>query len=769
MRIEKIVSNKEELLRLIPDGGLGAEIGNGRFTESIRDHLPSTSALCTSVKSLKKFPDEFFDWIYLNSDIETFKEYLNVCSKKVKVGGLVCGSNYRHGGDSYVVSVRSVMHKLLDDHDFKLKYLTDENDGNLSFAVSKQGSIHPLKSLLIFVHYNREEPYLHLPEYVKKYVKTLMPFFTDTVISSNYKGPEWNGVPIMRFENLGYDFGFFYQALQNIELGEYERIAFVNDSNEVVKLGSFNDIFEWANQEENELWGVTDDTFDSGPASFRGKYHIQSHFLVFEKKGIERLESFFEHIRFGEDYLTPSEKLRSKIINRCEVGLSQFFMKSEMKIGSYFSVNDVKCPKPMLLNFKGNVHINKWKELVDNGYPLIKRKVIHGDYVQLDNWTMSKIYLDPFKSKFPERKIKKILFVNHSESRTGAPKVVFEVAKEMKKYFEVKMVSLENLENTSGSMHQEFKENFDVIYPNGLSACDLLLKEKPDLVYVNTIVSYEYAIAAKELDIPVIFHIHELESMFNHIFYDKRYILKSFPNIADRLITVSEAARSFLVKKLKCNPVDLINAFVSSKEINEKSVQRTLCKVNEEINKEKNDIVVISIGTVELRKGIDFFIESQQILKNKGFNNFKFIWIGEMPYDNLSREIVLKILNTDKNFVFLGTKKNPFPYLKSADIFVLPSREDPFPLVALEAMALGKPVIAFKDGGGIPEALEDDHGEIVNEMNSESLANSILKLSKDKELVTRYSERAKKRQKKHYDKDVAISKIKLVIDECLKT
>jgi glycosyltransferase involved in cell wall biosynthesis len=82
-------------------------------------------------------------------------------------------------------------------------------------------------------------------------------------------------------------------------------------------------------------------------------------------------------------------------------------------------------------------------------------------------------------------------------------------------------------------------------------------------------------------------------------------------------------------------------------------------------------------------------------------------------------------------------------------------------------MALGKPVVAFKDGGGIPEALEDDHGEIVNEMNSESLANSILKLSKDKELMMRYSERAKERQKDHYDSDVLIHKIKFIIDECL--
>jgi len=627
--------------------------------------------------------------------------------------------------------------------------------------------IHPpLKSLLIFVHYNREEPYIHLPEYVKKYVKTLMPFFTDTVISSNYKGPEWNGVPIMRFENLGYDFGFFYQALQNIKSGEYERIAFVNDSNEVVKLGSFNNIFKWANQEENELWGLTDN-------SHGNEYHVQSHFLAFEKKGIERLSSFFNSIKFEEDYLVPSggvnqisiQELKSKVINGCEVGLSQFFIKSAMKIGSYFSVSNLKCPEPMLLNYKGNVHINQWKELVDNGYPLIKREIINGHHGQLDNWQISKLYLDSAPI-FPEKKVKKILFINHSESRSGAPKVVFDVAKEMKKHFEVKMVNLENLENANNSMHQEFKENFDVIYPNS-SICDLFLKEKPDLVYANSIASYEYAITAKGLGIPVIFYVCELESAFNAVFHnDKLHVEKLFSKFADRFITVSKAAYNFLVKK-GCNSVDLINGFVSSKEINEKSVQKTLCQVNEEINKEKDDIVVIGIGSVEPRKGMDLFIESQQILNNKGFDNFKFVWIGEIPYDSLSREFVVKILNAD-NFVFLGPKKNPFPYLKAADIFVLSSREDPFPLVALAAMVLGKPVVAFKDGGGTPEALEDDHGEIVNEMNSESLANSILKLSKNKELMARYSERAKKRQKKRYDNDV-ISKIKLIIDECLKT
>ncbi|MBT4166182.1 glycosyltransferase [archaeon] len=369
----------------------------------------------------------------------------------------------------------------------------------------------------------------------------------------------------------------------------------------------------------------------------------------------------------------------------------------------------------------------------------------------------------------PKRKIKKILFINHEESRTGAPRVVFDVAKQIKNYFEVKMVSFKK-----GSMHNEFAKEFNnIIYsPESLipesaenHSKKILLKEKPDLVYVNCIVSYIFAIEARKLGIPVIFHIHELEEGFNYI---QNSIYKNkFSKSANKFIAVSEKVRNLLIKKENCSPknIALINAFISSKEILEKSKEKSIEEINKKLNKKSNEILITCVGTACKRKGTDILVETHKILKDKGHNHFKIIWIGEMQRD---KEIINSILNREKGFLFLGEKENPFPYLNATDIFVLPSREDPFPLVVLESMALGKPSIVFKNGGGIPEAVNNCCGLVVENMNAKSLANAIIQLSENKELMEKFSKNGKIKQRKNYDSQIIIPKIHHLINEVLK-
>jgi lipopolysaccharide biosynthesis protein len=245
-----------------------------------------------------------------------------------------------------------------------------------------------MKSLLIFVHYSKGDV---IPADVKKYVLELAPHFSDVIISTNYKGPSFGNVKVMSFKNEGYDFGLFYRALQNVNIKEYGRIAFVNDSN--ILVGSFKDVFKWGNENTCGMWGLTD-SHESTPA-LKGKttYHIQSHFIILENKAITLLSQFFKNINFEKYLITSTNALRVKIINNCEIGLSQFMLHKGVKLGSYFSVKDRTSPNYLFPNYKQNVHVYKWEELIKKGYPLIKRKLPEGSWKFVPNWKKCHQYI----------------------------------------------------------------------------------------------------------------------------------------------------------------------------------------------------------------------------------------------------------------------------------------------------------------------------------------------------------------------------------------
>ena len=469
--------------------------------------------------------------------------------------------------------------------------------------------------------------------------------------------------------------------------------------------------------------------------------------------------NYDDYLLFVENELEEKENVINDLIyNSLEKDSEIYDLKDliEFREGEIKAKeNEVKAKERELFNIKTSL---TWR--------LNRRidKLLNKIYPNYYGYFISKERGKGFQKK---RKRKKILFVNHEESRTGAPKIVFDVAKEMKKYYETAMVSLKK-----GSMHEDFKNKFRVIYPklssvsieNEIIARRILIKEKPDLVYVNCIVSYHYAIEAKKLGIPVIFHIHELEEGFKSALYDVDS--SEFNNWADVFIAVSNPVYNFLIDKKKCNSfkIKLINAFISSKEVIEKSKIKSYDSVINGIDKKNNEIVVMNIGSICKRKGTDVFIKTHKILKQRGYKNFKFIWIGGFEFKN---QVLEDLNNKEEGCLFLGEKKNPFPYLNAADIFLLSSREDPFPLVCLESMTLGKPIIAFKDGGGMPKVIDNCCGLVVDELNPEKFADAIIKLIKDKKLMKKLSDNGIEEQKK-YDSEKIISKIKFLINNIIE-
>lgn len=94
-----------------------------------------------STKAAHDFADEYFDWIYIDTDhsYETTRDELKLYAPKMKPGGIMAGHDYRMGNwvSSYRYGVIEAVHEFCVNHDWELVYLTAEPTESQSFAVRK--------------------------------------------------------------------------------------------------------------------------------------------------------------------------------------------------------------------------------------------------------------------------------------------------------------------------------------------------------------------------------------------------------------------------------------------------------------------------------------------------------------------------------------------------------------------------------------------------------------------------------------------------------
>ncbi|WP_407325207.1 glycosyltransferase [Lactobacillus johnsonii] len=106
---------------------------------------------------------------------------------------------------------------------------------------------------------------------------------------------------------------------------------------------------------------------------------------------------------------------------------------------------------------------------------------------------------------------------------------------------------------------------------------------------------------------------------------------------------------------------------------------------------DKKEYNIVSVGRLTEQKGFDIVLKAAYILKKKDFK-FKWFVIGDGK-DKKKLNKQLRKLKLEDSFFFLGKKANPYPYVKNADLFVLPSRHEGYGLATLEARILKKMVI----------------------------------------------------------------------------
>lgn len=143
--------------------------------------------------------------------------------------------------------------------------------------------------------------------------------------------------------------------------------------------------------------------------------------------------------------------------------------------------------------------------------------------------------------------------------------------------------------------------------------------------------------------------------------------------------------------------------------------------------------LVLAVGQASLRKGADLFVEvAARVLQSR--EDVRFLWVGEI-HTSIHARVNRRIaeLSLDHRLVFAGPTSDTDPVFAGADLFLLPSREDPFPSVVLEAMQMGLPIVGFDCAGGFVDLLKTGCGYAVPGFVVPAMAAAVLRGLEDRE------------------------------------
>ncbi|MGB5942003.1 MAG: glycosyltransferase family 4 protein [Leeuwenhoekiella sp.] len=274
----------------------------------------------------------------------------------------------------------------------------------------------------------------------------------------------------------------------------------------------------------------------------------------------------------------------------------------------------------------------------------------------------------------------------------------------------------------------------------------LVFDHNIDTVYSNTTGVLVGAYLTSCTKLKHIWHVHEIIKKPR---FFSSFIGWHLEKFADEVIVVSHEVKKHWVKHVDASKIKVIyNGLNHPKELN---APYDLAK---ELQVKRNTLLIGMVGRVNLWKGQSYFIEVASILSRK-FDDIKFIMVGDayQGYEYLYEELKdqKKKLNMENRIFDLGYRTDIDQIMSGLDIFVLPSiQPDPLPTVVLEAMGLGKPVVATAHGGAL-EMIEDGKtGCLIPWENAVEAAMKISSLIEDKKLREEIGLNARARALKYF-------------------
>jgi lipopolysaccharide biosynthesis protein len=228
-----------------------------------------------------------------------------------------------------------------------------------------------------------------IPYYVRYYLQQLLPFFDKIIYITNERNIDKDAadflkqhdVELMQVANEGYDFGMWYKSILKLEeehkcpIGVvYNTVALINDS--CILFKGLETDFKRINQSSAKYSGMI--------ISDRYATHIQSFFLVVRDEAIDVLSNYFHRNGIVLDY--------RQVIQIYEIGLTGEMLKNGIEVGALYNNAN--------RSFSKNPSFALVKDLIEEGMPLIKKKIVFRNFRGLEYYWVVRMNFDTDYRKY---------------------------------------------------------------------------------------------------------------------------------------------------------------------------------------------------------------------------------------------------------------------------------------------------------------------------------------------------------------------------------
>ncbi len=290
----------------------------------------------------------------------------------------------------------------------------------------------------------------------------------------------------------------------------------------------------------------------------------------------------------------------------------------------------------------------------------------------------------------------KVLHILNTGSYSGAENVVISIINHMSSSVESVYVSLD------GTIRDVLKKNginFHSVTKLSIKEIRMVIhEEKPDLIHAHDFTAGIIS-SVSAGTIPVISHLH------NNPPWIKKINLKTICYALScmryqRIFTVSDA----VVNEFWCGRLLKKKAYVIGNPICVSDIKEKV-----KVAKRKDSFDILFLGRLTEQKAPEFFLQIVSEVKKR----IPTVSVGIVGDGELKERVIERIssLELEENVHCLGFIDNPYGIIEQSKILCIPSRWEGFGLVAIEALSLGKPIVAA-NVGGLPGIVTEESGKV---------------------------------------------------------